>query len=292
VAFQKKDPWTSDAMTRSDREKGYEACMGFFKDIDDAIEELEEATMLLGAALEAEHESAEAYLHNFQQEIVRVNDIGDVRARLAREQADAQNEDLLDVWREASHRCAKLASIRLQELLEEEQQRLLRAAEQATQQRQREEARVARLKQEADDAERRRLQAERAMQDTLRARQVAERYPPTPRAVEKMATSPSQPRPAVPIGKIKEKVTAVPVAAVPAPRPSLPATGGSPAASSARSPLTGVDLKRWREDAKLSQRQAAERLGVAHGTVGKAEAVASAALPPALLDALTRAIGT
>ena len=270
--------------------------MGLFKELSDAIDEFEEATELLDLAMQEEHEKATAYLRDFRVKIAGESDIATVRARIASEQADAQNEELLDVWREASRRCAKLASIRLQELLKEEERRRIRAAEEATLRRQREEARVARLKQEADDAERRRLQAERATQDAIRARQAERRPPPSPapttRPIEKVATPPRGPQPVAPPAMTPAPRVVAPTPRTPAALTTASAHAPTHVTGPSRSPLTGLDLKRWREHAKLSQRQAAERLGVAHGTVGKAEAVASAALPPALLEALARAIGT
>ena len=49
-------------------------------------------------------------------------------------------------------------------------------------------------------------------------------------------------------------------------------------ASPVPEPLTGADLARWRSAASLSQRQAAAQLGVAHGTVAKAELAVKKAL--------------
>lgn len=63
---------------------------------------------------------------------------------------------------------------------------------------------------------------------------------------------------------------------------------------SARAPapaLTGADLVRWRKQRGLTQRAAAALLGVAHGTVGKAETVPRRALGEALTVALGRALG-
>jgi hypothetical protein len=64
------------------------------------------------------------------------------------------------------------------------------------------------------------------------------------------------------------------------------ASGDSPPATTA---LTGADLLHFRQRAGLTQREAAIRLGVAHGTVGKAEAAAHRPLSPALAEALTLA---
>lgn len=93
--------------------------------------------------------------------------------------------------------------------------------------------------------------------------------PAEPRPKETAATPPSSPRP---------------TAVSDAPRSTSP-TPKTPPASPLR---VGADLKRWREKEGLSQRQAAERLGVAHGTVGKAEAALTVALPPGLQAALAR----
>ncbi|MEQ1564651.1 MAG: helix-turn-helix domain-containing protein [Myxococcota bacterium] len=54
--------------------------------------------------------------------------------------------------------------------------------------------------------------------------------------------------------------------------------------------LTGADLVRFREAHGLTQRQAAERLGVAHGTVAKAELLPSQPLRDRLQDALRAAL--
>ena len=53
--------------------------------------------------------------------------------------------------------------------------------------------------------------------------------------------------------------------------------------------LTGADLARWRSAASLSQRQAAAQLGVAHGTVAKAELAVKKALGEPLNRALREA---
>lgn len=54
--------------------------------------------------------------------------------------------------------------------------------------------------------------------------------------------------------------------------------------------LTGADLVWFREAHGLTQRQAAERLGVAHGTVAKAELLPSQPLRDRLQDALRAAL--
>lgn len=56
--------------------------------------------------------------------------------------------------------------------------------------------------------------------------------------------------------------------------------------------LTGADLVRWRKQRGLTQRAAAALLGVAHGTVGKAEMVPCRALGEALTVALGRVLGS
>ena len=81
-------------------------------------------------------------------------------------------------------------------------------------------------------------------------------------------------------------VQAEPVAAVvisPAPVPVSPDASPEPEA------LTGADLARWRSAASQSQRQAAAQLGVAHGTVAKAELAADRALGEQLNRALQEA---
>ena len=57
-----------------------------------------------------------------------------------------------------------------------------------------------------------------------------------------------------------------------------------------RPPLTGADLSAWRARHGLTQEAAADRLGVRQGTVSKAESRSSAALGPALRDALAEAL--
>lgn len=74
-----------------------------------------------------------------------------------------------------------------------------------------------------------------------------------------------------------------------APKPPLTgggATGGI--GSDVASGLTGADLARWRAQRGLTQRVAAELLGVAHGTVGKAELLPGKPLGEALSAALGR----
>ena len=53
---------------------------------------------------------------------------------------------------------------------------------------------------------------------------------------------------------------------------------------------TGRDLLQYRRTHGLSQRQVAERLGVAHGTVAKAEIVATQPLGGKLLQAFQTAV--
>lgn len=72
-------------------------------------------------------------------------------------------------------------------------------------------------------------------------------------------------------------------AAAPAPDPPERQAGiGAP---------TGDDLVRFRQAHGLTQREAAARLGVAHGTVGKAEAAPGRPLSPQLAEALLAASG-
>lgn len=53
--------------------------------------------------------------------------------------------------------------------------------------------------------------------------------------------------------------------------------------------LTGAELKAWRKGRKLTQAQAAERLGVHRTTIARAEIAAVESLPPALADKLRHA---
>ena len=75
--------------------------------------------------------------------------------------------------------------------------------------------------------------------------------------------------------------------------PVTAATAAPTPASQDASPepeaLTGADLARWRSAASLSQRQAAAQLGVAHGTVAKAELAVEKALGEQLNRALREA---
>ncbi len=63
----------------------------------------------------------------------------------------------------------------------------------------------------------------------------------------------------------------------------------SPDVSPEPEALTGADLARWRSAASLSQLQAAAQLGVAHGTVAKAELAAEKALGEQLNRSLREA---
>lgn len=360
--------------------------MGLFKDISESLDDLSEATELLGQAIAEEERKANAYLREFYAEIIRDTDIQTVRGKVANERADAQNGELLDVWREVSSRCAKMATIRLRELETEAEMARQRRVQEDAIRRRKDEERVARLKREAAEAETRRAAAERAALQAERARQESERQQrelarqravikakptatraappppkPTPRAERPPAVRPTGPStvpvspPSPPrdanrallqalaekdradgrpperqatgtdmaeyrarrnltpgivahqLGVSREEVLAAEAArntALPEPMRSafrgLSSLGASSTMDSLLPPpetpeppttagvLTGADLKRWRGTEKVSQRQAAERLGVAHGTVGKAEALASAPLPPVLQDALSR----
>ena len=101
------------------------------------------------------------------------------------------------------------------------------------------------------------------------------------------------------IARMQEKATepavqAAPVVMAPAeaaaPERTAATSAAPPSVSSDASPepeaLTGADLARWRSAAGLSQRQAAAQLGVAHGTVAKAELAPDKALGEQLDRAL------
>lgn len=261
--------------------------MGLFKNITEELDELGEALEVIGAAIEEDERNANAYLHQFYAEIVGDTDIESVRQKLASERADARNPEHSEVWRDVSSRCSEMAAIRLGELVAEAHtNRQRRAQEEAARQRKEEEARVARLQREASEAETRRITAERAtLQAAQRRRELdlqsRSRAPvtttPPARTAPTAVPSVRVERPAAP-SSTRSSPTASPSTAAAAPRADVPAKGS----------LTGRDLKGWREKEKLSQREAAVRLGVSHGTVGKAEAALNALLPPALQEALSR----
>ncbi len=66
-------------------------------------------------------------------------------------------------------------------------------------------------------------------------------------------------------------------------RPSPPADAG---VSQHKEALTGADLASWRERLGLNQKAAAQRLGVAQGTISKAESKRTKLLGPSLREAL------
>jgi hypothetical protein len=68
-------------------------------------------------------------------------------------------------------------------------------------------------------------------------------------------------------------------------KPGTASAGPQPEAS-----YTGADIIRFREEHSLTQRAAAERLGVAHGTVAKAERAPDKPLGPTLQEAMGRLI--
>jgi DNA-binding transcriptional regulator YiaG len=71
-----------------------------------------------------------------------------------------------------------------------------------------------------------------------------------------------------------------------APAPTAPEPPQPVEASSSLTPLTGADLARTRNERGLSQRQLAERLGMGHGMVAKAEAAAWKPLAPRMQAAV------
>ena len=93
-------------------------------------------------------------------------------------------------------------------------------------------------------------------------------------------------------------VTATAVATLAAPVPvsepviaPAPVVEAAPLASGpANTELTGGDLARWRATARLAQRPAAAKLGVAPSTVAKAELTQEKRLGDVLAAALTKAL--
>lgn len=255
------------------------ARVGLFKNLTRELDELKDAVEVIGAAIEEDERNVNAYLHQFHAEIVRDTDIESVRRKLVSERADSRNPEYADAWHDVSLRCAEMAAIRLGELAAEaETNRQQRAKEEA--------ARVARLQREAGEAETRRATAERA---TLQAEQRRRELDlqSQPRALSRTTPSARTAPPAGPPGRAE--CTAAPSPTRPAP-PAAPSTTATVPRTDvpAMGTLTGRDIKCWREKEKLSQREAAVRLGVSHGTVGKAEAALNALLAPALQEALSR----
>jgi len=278
--------------------------MGLFKKITEALDDFTEAAELLDEAIEEEKHKANAYLHQFHAELIQDTDVQVVRTKMESERLDAQNTDLLDAWRGVSSRCAKMAAIRLRELETEAEKTRQRGVQEAARKR-KEEADLARRQREANETESRRLAAERAALQAERARMEAERRPPTAFPAATHTPAPSTSPAALAAGPVVRADRSArspqppqpPVrTAPPASREVRPAVETAqkvvPAATTSRSEpaiaLTGHDLKRWRENAQLSQRQAAARLGVSHGTIGKAEALPNGPLPPGLQEALSK----
>lgn len=199
----------------------------------------------------------------------------DVRqARLAREAGERQRLQVAEDARQAQE----------QRLAREAEVRRTQAAEDARRERER------RLAEEERLAASRLANAQAAELEARTAllKQQAEQLvrPPPQRTVVKAPVSQVKRLPVGLVPTIREAIPAgkgseVPVAVVPPvpktseTRPLVGADVETPAPAAPVlmqvSQLTGADLVRWRSAQGLSQRQAAERLGVAHGTVAKAE---------------------
>ncbi len=124
----------------------------------------------------------------------------------------------------------------------------------------------------------------------LKARELArtEARPELRGAVVRSAPPVATPRPQAPGGETPARAPARgPSRAGPVAPTSAAASRAEPA-KVAPPALTGADLVRWRKQRGLTQRAAATLLGVAHGTVGKAEMVPRRALGEALTVALGR----
>jgi DNA-binding XRE family transcriptional regulator len=99
--------------------------------------------------------------------------------------------------------------------------------------------------------------------------------PPTMPERAVRVAAPDAPTPSKPVQRVAGAVRAATVRAAPSPA-AAPHVVTSPVATrEGERPLTGADLARWRTTRGITQRAAAEELGVAPSTVAKAELVPS-----------------
>ena len=114
---------------------------------------------------------------------------------------------------------------------------------------------------------------------------------PAPRAPAPSPNSPPRPTTKVPPKRSEAETAAVKSGRSSPPRahPSA-ASGNAPQKPSKATLLTGADLARFRAERKLSQRAAAQLLGVAHGTIAKGEKDPKKALGAALQAGLGTAL--